>query len=70
MLFSRLAWSSTSKMLIICVNKAGCFYLHELGDVELGCPQNLDLADEGVLQGVDALAGLLDLLACKPNTIN
>ena len=42
----------------------GLIYLHELGDVELGCPQNLDFADEGVLQGVDALAGLLDLLAC------
>jgi hypothetical protein len=29
-------------------------HLHELGEVKLGCLQDLDLADEGVLQGVDA----------------
>ena len=39
-------------------------YLHQLGDVELGGAQDLDLADEHVLQRVDAGARLLNLLAC------
>lgn len=37
--------------------------LHELVDVELGRLQDLHLADEDVLEGEDALGGLLDLLA-------
>eukprot|EP00955_Chlamydomonas_euryale_P057993 356944-Chlamydomonas_euryale.AAC.2 len=37
--------------------------LHELGKVELGRPEHLDLADAGVLQRVDALACLLNVLA-------
>jgi hypothetical protein len=36
---------------------------HELESVDLGSLQNLDSADKNVLQGVDALAFLLDLLA-------
>ena len=41
--------------------RAGAVDLHELGDVELGGLEGLDLADEDVLEGVDRLAGLLDL---------
>ena len=35
-----------------------------LGDVKLGSAQDLDLADVRVLQRVDALASLLNVLAC------
>lgn len=35
--------------------------LHELGQVELGLLQHLDLADEDVLQRVDGVSLLLDL---------
>ncbi|GIM03205.1 hypothetical protein Vretimale_8005, partial [Volvox reticuliferus] len=38
-------------------------YLHELGDIELWCLEHLHLPDEGVLEGVDALARLLNILA-------
>merc|ERR1719473_1533117 len=37
--------------------------LGELGGVELGCTEDLHLADEDVLERVDALAGLHDVLA-------
>ena len=33
---------------------------HELGDIDLGGLEHLDLADHGVLQGIDAVALLLD----------
>jgi len=38
---------------------------HQLGDVELRGLDDLDLADEDVLERVDTVAGLLDLLANK-----
>ena len=37
--------------------------LHELGEIELGLLEELDLADEDVLEGEDLLALLYDLLA-------
>ncbi len=37
--------------------------LHELGQIELGLLEELDLADEHVLEGEDLLALLHDLLA-------
>lgn len=44
-------------------NLLGGVELHQLGQVELGLLQDLDLADEHVLKGEDLRAFLLDLLA-------
>lgn len=41
-------------------------HLEQLGQVELGGAQDLHLPDRRVLQRVDALCGLLNLLACNP----
>ena len=35
--------------------------LHQLGQVEPGAPEHLHLVDVDIVQGVDALAGLLDI---------
>ena len=51
--------------------------LHQPLDVKAGCSEDLDLADVGALQRVDALACLLNVLACtkeptslKPSSIS
>ena len=43
-------------------------HLHQLCKVKLGRPQDLDLPDEHALQGVDALACLLNVLTCSRRT--
>ena len=44
-------------------NLLGGVELHKLGQVELGLLEDLDLADENVLEGEDLRALFLDLLA-------
>ena len=61
-----IAWKPASEWP---QNKSGsqnqATHLHQLCEVELGRPQDLDLPDEHALQGVDALARLLNVLTCS-----
>ena len=61
-----LSWISGRPLRgVLYFKQSLSFYLHKLGDVELGSAQDLDFPNENVLKGVDALACLLYLLACK-----
>ncbi|GBE59560.1 40S ribosomal protein S3aE, putative [Babesia ovata] len=48
---------------VACVLRDVGVYLHELGEVEFGLLEYLDLPDKDVLQREHSLAGLLDFLA-------